>query len=76
MAMTPKDRAAAEKLLATKPMREQFRTEEEFDEAWNYWMLRQGRSPLLRRLAAENRANRAQPPSDPHEPPSSTDPGG
>lgn len=32
-----------EELEATKPKREQFQTEEEFDEAYNYWMGRVGR---------------------------------
>ena len=36
-----------EQLLATKPKREQFKSEDEFEEATNYWMLRQGRSPML-----------------------------
>ncbi len=36
-----------EQLLATKPKREQLHSEEEFEEATNYWMLRQGRSPML-----------------------------
>lgn len=36
-----------EQLLATKPKRETFKSEEEFEEATNYWMLRQGRSPML-----------------------------
>ena len=36
-----------EQLLATKPKREQFHSDEEFEEATNYWMLRQGMSPML-----------------------------
>tara|TARA_R100001510_G_C7624728_1_gene184811 strand:- start:758 stop:1012 length:255 start_codon:yes stop_codon:yes gene_type:complete len=44
MAMTP------EQLAATKPQRDQFETEEEWDEAVTYWMSRQGRSPMLRKL--------------------------
>jgi len=44
MAMTP------EQLAATKPQRDQFETQEEWDEAVTYWMSRQGRSPMLRKL--------------------------
>ena len=36
-----------EQLLATKPKREQFHSDEEFEEATNYWMNRQGMSPML-----------------------------
>ncbi len=36
-----------EQLLATKPKRETFKTEEEYEEATNYWMNRQGMSPML-----------------------------
>jgi len=48
MAMTP------EQLAATKPTREQFKTEDEFREAVSYWMSRQGRSPMLRRLSSKD----------------------
>lgn len=36
-----------EQLRASKPKREQFKTQEEFEEATNYWMNRQGMSPML-----------------------------
>ena len=36
-----------EQLRASKPKRETFKTQEEYEEATNHWMLRQGMSPML-----------------------------
>jgi|TARA_R110002110_G_scaffold58091_5_gene165251 hypothetical protein len=59
--------ATAQQILASKPKREKFKTQEEFEEATNYWMSRQGRSPVLREYYLEqqekSRSQDSQPPS-------------
>jgi hypothetical protein len=51
------------RLAATKPMREQFGTWEEFDESYNYWMSRQGQNISLLQRKLKMLLEDAVPPS-------------
>jgi hypothetical protein len=50
-------------LLSRKPKRENFHSEEEFEEASNYWWSREGRSPVLRSKDFPPKSSDDKPPS-------------
>jgi hypothetical protein len=50
-------------LLSRKPKRENFHSEEEFEEASNYWWSREGRSPVLRSKGSPPMSSDDKPPS-------------